>query len=73
MILTILEMNYSVSPGGVDMWEVMNDDGYILFSSEDPLEAISYALGSGMDFEVLRYMNEEVLRYMNENVDGVLS
>lgn len=58
MMLSILEMNYSCSPGGVDMWEVQNSDGHVLFSSDDPLESISYAIGSGMDFQVLRYMNE---------------
>ena len=58
MMLYILEMNYSISPGGVDMWEVHDSDGYVVFTSEDPLESISYALGSGLDFEVLRYANE---------------
>lgn len=58
MSLSIIEMNYSCSPGGVDMWEVHYKDGYVVSSSEDPLESISYAISSGMDFEVLRYMNE---------------
>lgn len=58
MMLNILEMNYSCSPGGVDMWEVHNSDGYVVFTSENPLESISYAIGSGKDFQVLRYMNE---------------
>lgn len=65
--LRVLEMDYSVSPGGTNEFEVYSLDpadmhNPPLFSSEDLLEAISFCYGAGVDFEVktlAQYYREE--------------
>ncbi len=50
--LNIFEMNYSVSPGGVDEWEVHNEDGSVAGSFLSLIEAVNYAYKLGADFTV---------------------
>ena len=64
--LRILEIDYSVSPGGVNMFEVYPTDIIIdppYFESTDLMEAVNYCYNMGLDFEVKTlaqyYRNEE--------------
>ena len=53
--LEILEVNYSCSPGGVDMFEVYdktNVNGSPIFSSEILTESITFCYNQGRDFIV---------------------
>lgn len=50
--LRIYEMNYSVSPNGVDEWEVLSEDGETLKSFAELDKAINYAYLLGGNFTV---------------------
>lgn len=55
--LEILEVNYSISPGGIDEFEVYSLDERDsfdppLFSSPSLLEAVQYCYNLGKDFTV---------------------
>lgn len=54
-MLQIIEMNYGVSPGGIDMFEVY-PIGYVLdpplFESENLHDAVDFCYAAGVDFEV---------------------
>lgn len=51
MNLKIYEIDYSVSPGGINQFEVY-DENELLFSSTYLIDACLYAYGIGRNFEV---------------------
>jgi hypothetical protein len=57
-MLEILEIDYSVSPGGVNSFEVYDrqEDNYIssfpIFETEDLTEAVNFCYNLGQDFTV---------------------
>ena len=68
--LEILEVNYSISPGGVDEFEVYpaNQQYYVggpLYSSTSLMEAVKYCYELGKDFTVrtLAQWEERELAY----------
>ena len=56
--LEIVEIEYSVSPGGVNSFEVYDGDedsgmfGFPLFDSEDLMECVKFCYNLGQDFTV---------------------
>lgn len=56
--LEIVEVDYSVSPGGINVFEVYDrqEDNYIssipIFESEDLTEAVQFCYNLGQDFTV---------------------
>jgi hypothetical protein len=68
--LEIVEMNYSVSPGGIDEFEVFdtnesNNHNPPLFSSTSLVEAVEYCYGLGRDFVVRTFAEWEEREMMN--------
>lgn len=70
--LEILEIDYSVSPGGINEFEVYSRDERDhseppLFSSEDLLEAVKFCYDLGRDFVVrtLAEWEEREMAYDN--------
>lgn len=66
--LEILEVDYSVSPGGVNYFEVYDTEGHPfdtpLFESQDLTEAVLFCYNLGLDFKVrtlAQYYAEEAL------------
>jgi len=64
--LEILEVNYSCSPGGVDMFEIydrLDDDtmSIPIYETESLTEAVQYCYNLGKDFIVRTYI------YLNED------
>lgn len=69
--LEILEVNYSVSPGGVDTFEVydVGDDYQIMdvpiFETEDLTEAVMFCYNLGQDFIVHTFAQWEARELAN--------
>ena len=60
--LEILEVNYSVSPGGVDTFEVYDLDEPMsipIYETESLTEAVQYCYNLGKDFIVRTYAEWE--------------
>ena len=71
--LEILEVNYAVSPGGVDEFEVYSLDEHDLFDppifvSESLSEAVAYCYALGKDFVVKTLAQWEEREMANEYV-----
>ena len=61
--LEILEVNYSVSPGGVDTFEVYDLDEPMsipIYETESLTEAVQYCYNLGKDFIVRTYAEWEM-------------
>ena len=61
--LEILEVNYSVSPGGVDTFEVYDLDEPMsipIYETESLTEAVQYCYKLGKDFTVRTYAEWEM-------------
>ena len=61
--LEILEVNYSVSPGGVDTFEVYDLDEPMsipIYETESLTEAVQYCYNLGKDFTVRTYAEWEM-------------
>ena len=61
--LEILEVNYSVSPGGVDTFEVYDLDEPMsipIYETESLTEAVTYCYNLGKDFIVRTYAEWEM-------------
>ena len=61
--LEILEVNYSVSPGGVDTFEVYDLDESMsipIYETESLTEAVQYCYNLGKDFTVRTYAEWEM-------------
>ena len=61
--LEILEVNYSVSPGGVDTFEIYDLDEPMsipIFETESLTEAVQYCYNLGKDFTVRTYAEWEM-------------
>ena len=61
--LEILEVNYSVSPGGVDTFEVYDLDepmSITIYETESLTEAVQYCYNLGKDFTVRTYAEWEM-------------
>ncbi len=66
--LEVLEIDYSVSPGGVNSFEVYDTEGFPfdppIFETEDLTEAVKFCYNLGLDFRVrtlAQYYREESL------------
>lgn len=58
----ILEVNYAVSPGGVDTFEVYDTnlfDSPPVYESEDLTDAVKYCYNKGFDFTVRTFAQYE--------------
>ena len=61
--LEILEVNYSVSPGGIDTFEVYDLDEPMsipIYETESLTEAVQYCYNLGKDFIVRTYAEWEM-------------
>ena len=61
--LEILEVNYSVSPGGVDTFEIYDLDEPMsipIYETESLTEAVQYCYNLGKDFIVRTYAEWEM-------------
>lgn len=68
----ILEVNYSVSPGGEDEFEVysLEEDGHFdppIFTSTNLLEACQFCYDLGKDFVVRTFAQWEEREMSNDN------
>ena len=69
-VLEILEMEYSCSPGGIDMFEVYDKSeihGMPIYETESLTEAVQFCYNLGKDFVVrtLAEWHERDLSYVN--------
>ena len=60
--LQIVEINYSVSPGGTNLFEVYDNQETMcppIFESEDLTKTVQFCYDLGVNFEVLTYAQWE--------------
>jgi len=66
--LEILEVNYSCSPGGVDMFEVYDKtsiDSEPIFSSQSLTSSVAFCYNEGRDFTVRTHAEWEARESMD--------
>jgi len=51
-MMTIYEVEYSVSPGGIDMFEIYNESDEYICSYDNLVDATRYCYANGYDYTV---------------------